>query len=371
MRAPRVTLHKRVGRLAAVAGAAAAVVLAVAAPAALAAVPSEVSQATIEGTLRQGQTVSAGNGIWGNAPTGFTYQWVRCTAAGTNCFAVSGQTGSSYGVGSDDVGNRIQVLVTATNSSGSATSNSKLSAVVSGNVIPAATTAPAISGTPEVGSQLTTTTGVWTGGPTLTVQWQRCDANGKSCAAVTGATGTTYGVLQADAGSTLVAVVTGKNDLGTVSSTSAASGVVASINGTVPKDAVALPGGQTSVSVSAVSLPQRLVLSSVTLTPLTISSRASTVSVKLKVTDTRGYAVSGALVAVTVLPADRASTGAPQRTATDGTVTFTLTPKAALPLKRGATVSLFVRATKDGDPALAGVSAARLVQVTVRPASAS
>ena len=51
--------------------------------------------------------------------------------------------------------------------------------------------------------------------------------------------------------------------------------------------------------------------------------------------------------------------------------TFTLTPKAALPLVRGATVALYVRATKDGDPALAGVSAARLVQVTVRPASAS
>ena len=235
-------------------------------------------------------------------------------------------------------------------------------------MLPAATTAPALTGTAEVGAQLTTTTGVWTGGPTLSVQWQRCDTAGKSCTAVTGATGTTYGILQADLGATIVASVTARNSVGSATSASAATAVVATLNGSDPAGAVKLSSGETSVTVAAVSLPQRLVLSKFTLTPLTLSSRSSTVTVRVRVTDTRGYAVSNALVSVAVLPSDRASVGAAVRSAADGWATFTLTPKAGLPLTRGAVVNLFVQATKDSDTPLAGVSTARLVQVKVKPA---
>ena len=235
-------------------------------------------------------------------------------------------------------------------------------------MLPAATTAPALTGTAEVGAQLTTTTGVWTGGPTLSVQWQRCDTAGKSCTAVTGATGTTYGILQADLGATIVASVTARNSVGSATSASAATAVVATLNGSDPAGAVKLSSGETSVTASAVSLPQRLVLSKFTLTPLILSSRSSTVTVRVRVTDTRGYAVSNALVSVAVLPSDRASVGAAVRSAADGWATFTLTPKAGLPLTRGAVVNLFVQATKDSDTPLAGVSTARLVQVKVKPA---
>jgi hypothetical protein len=342
--------------------------LAIGVQAAAAAKPAEVSQPTIEGVLRQDRTVSAGTGIWGNTPTSFTYQWHRCPATGAGCSPVTGQTASTYGIGSADVGSTLVVVVTATNADGSTSANSKPSAVVSANILPANTVAPAVTGTAEVGSPLTTTAGTWTGGPATKVQWQRCDKAGKSCSAIEGATGTLYGVLQTDIGSTLVSTVTATNDIGVTSASSAATAVVAPLNGAIPKEATQIAGGETSVPASSIALPQRLVLSKVTLTPLTIASRTSPVTVKLRVTDTRGYAVSNALVTVTVVPSDRASIGAAQRTAADGWVTFTLTPKAALSLKKGTTVTLHVRATKDGDTALAGVSATRLVQVKVKPA---
>ena len=336
--------------------------------AAAAAKPVEVSQPTIEGILRQDKTVSAGTGIWSNSPTSFTYQWHRCPASGASCFPVTGQTASTYGVGADDVGATLVVVVTATNADGSTSANSKPSAVVSANVLPASTAVPAVTGTAEVGSGLTTTTGTWTGGPTTTVKWQRCDKAGKNCAAVAGATGTLYGVVQADVGSTLVSTVTATNDIGSASASSTATAVVATLNGALPKEATQIAGGETSVPAASIALPQRLIVSKVSLAPLTIASRTSPVTVKLRVTDTRGFAVSNALVSVTAIPSDRASAGAAQRTAADGWATFTLTPKAALPLKRGTTVMLYVRATKDGDTALAGVSATRLVQVKVKPA---
>lgn len=338
------------------------------APSALAAKPVEVSQPTIEGTLRQGQAIAAGTGIWSNTPTGYTYQWVRCNAAGAACFSVSGQTASTYFLGADDVGGTIQVLVTATNVDGSTTANSKLSAIVSANVVPVATAAPVITGTAEVGQQLTTTSGTWTGGPTVTVRWQRCNAAGKACSDVAGATGTSYGVLAADAGSTIVALATGRNLLGAVDSASTPTAVVAGLNAAKPKDAVTLPSGETSVAVTSVSLPQRLLVSGVTVTPAAIASASSPVTVKLRVTDTRGYAVSGATVTLAVLPAAWGKAGAAQRTAADGWVTFTLTPSAALPLKRSTVLTLFALVTKAGDRAQAGVSGYRLISVRVRPA---
>lgn len=362
--------RSRTGRLATILGLLVVCVAALAlVPSALAAKPAEVSQPTIEGTLRQGQAIAAGTGIWANTPTGYTYQWVRCNAQGLACFAVSGQTASTYFLSADDVGNTIQVLVTATNSDGSTTANSKLSAIVSANVLPAATAAPAVTGTAEVGQQLTASTGTWTGGPTITVRWQRCNAAGKSCADVAGATGTSYGVLAADAGSTIVAVATGRNLLGAADSVSAPTAVVAAVNSAKPKDAVTLPSGETSVAVTSVSLPQRLLVSGVSVTPAAIASASAPVTVKVRVTDTRGYAVSGATVTLAVLPAAWGKAGASQSTAADGWATFTLTPSAALPLKRGTVLTLFALATKAGDKAQAGVSAYRLISVRVRPAA--
>lgn len=357
----------RSAAFAAVALAAAAAFLSLV-PAASAAKPVEVSQPTIEGTARQDRTISAGVGIWANTPLSYTYQWHRCNAAGAACAPLSGQTGATYGLTAADVGSTLVVLVTATNADGSTQANSRPSSVVSANVLPAATVKPAVTGTAAVGSQLTASTGTWTGGPTLTYQWQRCNAAGASCTDVTGATGSTYGVLAADAGSTLVAVVTARNEVGSVGSASAATAVVAGLNAARPADATTLPSGETSVPASTIALPQRLIVSAAQITPRTFASRTTKVTVKVRVTDTRGWAVSNARVALTVLPGGWATAGGAQRTATDGWATFTVTPTARLPILRTTAVWLLAQATKDGDTPNAGVSATRLLQVKVRPA---
>ena len=64
------------------------------------------------------------------APTGYTYAWERCNAAGDGCTTISGATGSSYTIQSIDVGSTIRAMVTATSSAGSATGTSDPTAPV-------------------------------------------------------------------------------------------------------------------------------------------------------------------------------------------------------------------------------------------------
>ena len=63
---------------------------------------------------------------------------------------------------------------------------------------------PTITGTPQAGSTLTANVSTWPGGPTtFTYQWSRCDVNGNSCVAISGATAQKYLVGTVDVGSRL------------------------------------------------------------------------------------------------------------------------------------------------------------------------
>jgi hypothetical protein len=83
---------------------------------------------------------------------------------------------------------------------------------VSGTAAPGPinTVAPVISGTPEVGQTLTSTTGTWTGTGTITYayQWRR---NGEN---IGSATASTYEVQVADEGADITCRVTATDDLG-------------------------------------------------------------------------------------------------------------------------------------------------------------
>jgi serine protease AprX len=95
------------------------------APAPVAAIPPAVT-----GLAAVGSTLTATPGTWTAAgPLALAYQWRRCGAAG-DCTDVPGATGASYAIPPWDLGSRLRVLVTATDSSGSATAPSEATAVV-------------------------------------------------------------------------------------------------------------------------------------------------------------------------------------------------------------------------------------------------
>ena len=59
-----------------------------------------------------------------------------------------------------------------------------------------------------------------------TYQWRKCNEEGGSCANITGATSSTYKLIEAEINSTLRVVVTGANSIGSASATSEASETV-------------------------------------------------------------------------------------------------------------------------------------------------
>lgn len=186
--------------------------------------PSSSSPPTVSGTAQIGQSLTATSGSWsGDTPMTFTYAWERCDTSGANCTAVSGATSTVYTVASADGGHTLRVAVTATNASGTGTAESLQTATVTAASAPQNTTIPTITGTASVGSTLTATNGTWTGSTPITYAyaWERCAADGGSCAAIAGATAQTYVVAVADVGATLRVVVSATNPGGSGQATSA------------------------------------------------------------------------------------------------------------------------------------------------------
>ena len=233
-------------------------------------------------------------------------------------------------------------------------------------IAPANTTPPTISGTARDGDTLTANEGAWTGSQPMTFayQWQRCDVNGLNCADLAGATGRTYLVQTPDVGNRLRVRVTATNTTG---SSSASSQPTAQVE--PPAGATRLANGRYSIPISSISLPHRLVVSGVEFSPTILRSRAEFTS-RFRVTDTRGYQVRDAIVLVTGVPLGWITPPNEIRTNVDGLATLQLQPTTLLRLVRGGSMVMFIRARKDGDSLLAGVSSRRLVRVrTATPAS--
>ena len=200
--------------------------------------PKYTSLPVISGTAQDNQTLTATAGGWtGTTPISFAYRWYRCDASGNNCAAISGATSTSYRVTSNDVGHRIRIAVTATNSVGSSTVTSGATAVtVAAGTAPKYTSLPVISGTAHDNQTLTATAGGWTGTTPISFayRWYRCDASGNNCAAISGATSTSYRVTSNDVGHRIRIAVTATNSVGSSTVTSGATAVTVAA-GTAPK----------------------------------------------------------------------------------------------------------------------------------------
>lgn len=358
--------------------------------------PRNLVEPSVSGTLAQGQTVFASVGTWAGASTiTYTYQWARCgsdggSPDGSDCTFISGATTSSYVLTSSDVGQRLRIRVTATNSLGSATVASNATAAIQVSTsttvqqAPRNTFLPSISGTAAVGQTLFASVGTWTGTSpiTYTYQWLRCGADGgestgAGCTAITGATIAQYAPTTTDVGQRLRVQVTARNSLGTATATSNPSAQVLATAPTtpttptppttpsptagLPAGAIRLPNGKYSIPVTSVSPPERLVAGEIDFVPDTVRSREKPIVLRVRVVDTRGHAVRDALVFVRSIPLVTSSPGE-VRTGRDGWARVSLTPQADFPVN-GKRVQFWIRVRKQGDDVLAGVSNRRLVQV--------
>lgn len=138
-----------------------------------------------------------------------TFAWERCSSASADdCAAIPGATGLTYRLGPDDGMKFLRVAVTGTNASGTFTSTTLavgMDTSLVGEVSRAvAVDTPTLSGTPQVGEQLTTTAGSWIAIEPPRFQWQRCAT---TCADISGADGASYVPTAEDTGSRIRAVV--------------------------------------------------------------------------------------------------------------------------------------------------------------------
>lgn len=208
--------------------------------------PTALTPPSLSGAAREGATLTAAPGVWNaTAPVTFHYAWEKCNADGGSCTALSGATHDDFRVPSGLSGSTLRVAVTATDSSGSATSRSAVSGVVAAaGGEPAASALPDVSGTAQDGKTLHATAGTWTGDQPMSFvyHWQRCSAAGDACAPVSGASSKDYTVTSADAGSTLRVAVTATNGAGSNAAYSPPSSLIASASAPALSAAPAVTG---------------------------------------------------------------------------------------------------------------------------------
>ncbi len=326
------------------------------------AAPQNTSEPSISGNAEVGKTLTGNRGTWtGSGTITYTNAWLRCDASGDNCTAVANASASAYALTAADAGSRMRFQVTASNSDGSAAKTSNPTAVVGSTGAPVATRDPAISGTAAVDSTLTVDVGTWTGQQpiTFTFRWLRCDASGNNCVEIGGASDDRYTLRSSDLDRTIRVRVSARNAQGTRSKLTAPTAKV--VAGGVP-GLIVLPSGEKSIPVTSVPATERLIVDSVGFDPNPVRSRNVTISVRIKVKDTRGYVVRDATVFLRSTPI--LTSAAPLgRTGQDGTVTYSIQPRSDFPLRNGYNVQFFVKAYRAGDNPLAGVSGTRLVQV--------
>ena len=296
-------------------GAAAAVLVAALPGAAQAEGPRLVSSPTILGNPMEGETLDAQPGSYTGAepPFTFEYEWFRCNNGGSDCFSL-GVKGPVYTVGAGDIGFRLRTWVHVTGidcpewtynpppphrtcAPRTETVWSELTPVVTANPAfrPQATTGPTITGDAEERATLRADDGAWTGAQPITTarRWERCDSGGNACAPIEDATAPTYTVTREDIARTLRVVVVASNVRG--SSAPVASAATAVVRAFLPRP------GRTSLGAAFVELPERLVIDRVVFTPAR-GRGVEPFTVRVRVSDTRGFQIRGALVRVSAVP---------------------------------------------------------------------
>ncbi|HTY96392.1 MAG TPA: IPT/TIG domain-containing protein, partial [Solirubrobacteraceae bacterium] len=207
--------------------------------------PGNSTAPTISGTVEVNKTLTEHEGTWTNpiAPTFPTWAWKLCEKTGGSCQSIPNAVAQTYVVETADAEHKLEVVEKDANGFGASEKESAETVEVPNpNSPPMTQTAravrpdgpsvPTISGSAVQGATLTSHPASWSEEPTgFEYQWKRCEAGGTQCVPIEGATATSYQLVSADVGKTIVFKETASNSGGSDSASSAPSAVVA---GAVP-----------------------------------------------------------------------------------------------------------------------------------------
>jgi len=198
--------------------------------------PTNTSPPTVSAPIwEEGFVATADDGDWTGTGITYTRIWQRADPAGT-VTTIPGETGQTYTMVHADVGYRVRVITTATNTAGNSSATSQFSPQIIAappGPKPQNTSPPVITSTAfQVGGIVTTTDGVWTGATNpFTYEWIRVSADGSSFAVISGQTQNTYTLTQSDVGSVVESRVTASNQNGSVQQISGSSPVIVASGG--------------------------------------------------------------------------------------------------------------------------------------------
>jgi hypothetical protein len=250
-----------------------------------------------------------------------------------------------------------------------------IGATTRGAVVPSNETAPTINGNAVVGSKLTANPGTWNGSSPISFQyqWLICGAKGEACSNIGGETDKTFTVRSGDEGNTIRVKVIANNRDGSANAQSDATKAVTSsgttttgTTTTTPTPSTGCPPGKGTISVKDMSLPARLLIDSFSARPSTLGRSTQAFDIRVHVTNTCGQTVSGALVYVTATPYNQFDIPPEAPTNNQGDATLHMTRLVGYPVSnKQQLLALFIRARKDGEDLLAGVSVRRLVSLPV------
>ncbi len=332
--------------------------------------PTKRSDPSVRGTPEEGQTLTGLTGQWLDAnglpcaDCKMSYTWQRCNLDTSGCADISGATAFSYTLSASDVGRRIRFVEWIFKRDCGAINNStgqqecqditrNGTSALTTQIMPrpvttaTATAPPTVQGLAMEDEVLRATGGTWTGPGTITkaIFWQRCNTAGEGCATVVGATGPTYKLTAADVGARLRVIETASNEGGTAQSPSAPTAVVDELRPTASRPTVA---------ASKVNLPNRLLVDQ-----LVAKQTGDKVTIRIRVSDTRGFRVTGILVRSTPTGL-LAGSSAARATDSNGWATFVYSATGT-----GSTY-VYAEAAKKGEKAQTSVSSANLFRVRVK-----
>lgn len=327
--------------------------------------PTKRSDPSISGTLQEGHTLQGRTGQWLDAnglpctDCTFRYTWQRCNLDASGCADVPGGTGLSYTLSAGDVGRRIRIVEWIRKVDCDAHGKNCLDIEKNGFSLPSvpiapkaiataqATAPPTVQGIAMEDEVLRATGGTWTGPGTITktIFWQRCNTAGEGCGTIAGQTNPTYNLTTTDIGSRLRVIEVAVNEGGTAQAVSTPTDVVDELTPSLARPTIA---------ITKVSLPHRLILNGVS-----TRQTGDRVTVKVKVSDDRGFRIVGAMVSATPTGILSGS-GSERATDRTGWATFMFSATGS------GRAWVYFEARRKGEKPQSGISTAKIFAIRLR-----